>query len=674
VAATLPRRQPGATTDSSGLFDFGDAPRGPRRRGPTPDGDSRRSRRRRDPALDGLRGLAVAVVVLYHAGVPGTVGGYLGVDAFFVLSGFLITRLLLDEWDRRGGIDLPAFWGRRIRRLLPAALVVLAGVAALCLVLDPTAISTVRGDALATLGYAMNWRLISESSSYFDQFAVSPLRHAWSLAVEEQFYLLWPLALLGLKRLGVSARGVFVTTVGLAAASAAWMAVNFRPDVDPSRLYYGTDTRAQSVLIGAALAAALAAGLRIAPGRSRRALLVAGTVAAAGLAVAWARLPGTAALLYRGGFTVLAVAVAVVILAATHAGDNPLRRGLSWRPLRALGLVSYAVYLYHLPIFIWLNADRTGLDPHGPGLLALRLAATGAAAVASWLVVERPVLDDRRLRAHTTAALRPALAPAAIVVTLALLGMATTRATPGVAQSLAAGRDPGAPAPATGDDGHRVLLVGDSVAYSLGVGLEGTVSTERSLAVWNDAALFCELLPYPRFEDGQQLPASRTCDGWDARWRRDVADFGPRLTVLQVGAWEIFDRMVDGRVVVFGSAEADRLLDDVLDRAVAALGSTGAPVAVVTTPPLRRDDGTNAREWTQNESARTDHFNDRLRALAARWPAGVRVVDLAAWLCPGNVCRPEIEGARIRPDGVHFGPADSPVVARWLADRLHELL
>ena len=153
-----------------------------------------------------------------------------------------------------------------------------------------------------------------------------------------------------------------------------------------------------------------------------------------------------------------------------------------------------------------------------------------------------------------------------------------------------------------------------------------------------------------------------------------MADFEPELAVLQVGAWEIFDRVVDGQPVPFGSEAGDRLLDDVLERAVGALASGGAPVAVVTTPPLRRDDGTNSREWTQNETGRTDRFNARLQALAERHPASVHVVDLAGYLCPGNVCTTELQGVPVRPDGLHFGPADAPVVARWLAARLRELV
>jgi peptidoglycan/LPS O-acetylase OafA/YrhL len=625
--------------------------------------------RSRQPALDGLRGAAVVAVVLYHAGVPGAVGGYLGVDAFFVLSGYLITGLLLEEWERRGAIDVTAFWVRRLRRLVPAVLLTLVGVAALCLVLDPALLGSVRGDGVATVAYAMNWRLIGQSSSYFDQFTVSPLTHVWSLAIEEQFYLVWPLAVVAVLRIGRSVRAVLVGTVGLAAASAAWMVVSYRPDVDPSRLYLGTDTRAQALLIGAALSAALATGVRVESDRTRRRLVAAAGAGAGVVVLAWTRLPGTAAVLYRGGFTVLATIVALVILAGTQLGDNPVRRTLSFGPLRALGLVSYGVYLYHLPIFIWLDSERTGWAADSAGLLVLRLSVTLAAASSSYLLVEQPVREGRLDRLQIGAAMRPGLVPAAIVLALALLGAATTRATPGVADTPSAGR-PVAP-PAQGE--ARVLVVGDSVAYSLALGLDGPVSAENHLSVWNDAVLFCELLPYPRQEAGLVLPASRTCEDWEARWRRDVAGFRPDLAVLQVGAWEIFDRLVDDEVVVFGSPASDRLLDDVLERAVAALGAGGAPVAVVTTPPLLRDDATNSQEWTQNETGRTDHFNARLAALARRHPDTVHLVDLGGFLCPGGSCRSEIDGAHVRPDGLHFGPEDRPVVARWLAGRLREL-
>jgi peptidoglycan/LPS O-acetylase OafA/YrhL len=629
---------------------------------------------RYEPALDGLRGLAVVAVVLYHAGVPWAVGGYLGVDAFFVLSGYLITALLLAEWTRTGGIALGAFWLRRLRRLVPALLVTLTGVAVLCLVLDPTGLDSVRGDGIATLGYAMNWRLIAESSSYFDQFYTSPLEHAWSLAIEEQFYVVWPLVTLAVLRVARSARALLVAAAALAAASAIWMVLRYRPEEDPSRLYYGTDTRAQALLVGAALAAAVAAGLRIDGAVTRRRLVAATAAGATILLVAWMALPGTTGLLYRGGFTVFALLVGLVVLACTQLGDNPLRRALSFDPLRRLGVLSYGLYLYHFPVFLWLDSARTGLAAGGWALTTLRLGVTLAAAAVSFVLIEHPIRNGAAL--PVAVRLRPLVGPGAVIAVLALLVVTTARATAPMAAASAADR-PRPPPPVTGGagatGGTRVLLVGDSVAYSLGVGFEGRVETTADLTVWNQAVLFCELMTLPRREAGVTKPASTTCNDWEPQWRTDVKDFDPQVTVLGLGAWEIFDREVDGRTVDFGSPESDALIDDVLQRAVGALGSGGHPVALLTSPPFVRDVAGGSVEWTAKESWRVAHLNDRLRLAAARDPAHVHVIDLAGWLCPGGECRSEIDGVRMRTDGLHFSSADAPLVAAWLAPRLAAL-
>src|SRR5690242_13711592 len=203
------------------------------------------------PALDGLRGLAVTAVVLFHGGVAALSGGFLGVDSFFVLSGFLITSLLLAEHDRDGRIRLVAFWGRRARRLLPALLLMIAAVTvAGRWLLDPDDQRLLRGDALAALGYVANWRMIYRGADYFTQTAApSILQHTWSLGIEEQFYLVWPLLFVVVRRkMGLLLAGV--------AASALAAALLYRPD-DVNRAYFGTDTRAQALLMGCALAVAV---------------------------------------------------------------------------------------------------------------------------------------------------------------------------------------------------------------------------------------------------------------------------------------------------------------------------------------------------------------------------------------------------------------------------------
>jgi len=214
------------------------------------------------PALDGIRAFAVAAVVLFHAGVTGVSGGFLGVDTFFVLSGFLITSLLLTERLRTGRIGLTAFWMRRVRRLIPGLLVMLAAtVMTGHYLLDGDELGLLRTDALAALGYVANWRMIFRGTGYVAATAIpSPLQHTWSLGIEEQFYLLWPVLVAGLLGwLAVrKARWILAICCAVGAIASAWLCAHlYQPD-SISRAYYGTDTRAQALLVGAALAAVLA--------------------------------------------------------------------------------------------------------------------------------------------------------------------------------------------------------------------------------------------------------------------------------------------------------------------------------------------------------------------------------------------------------------------------------
>lgn len=346
------------------------------------------------PALDGLRALSVAAVVAFHLGHLG--GGFIGVDVFFVISGFLITRLLLAERERTGRIDLAAFWGRRFRRLLPALFVVLAAVAvASRFWMESWRLSALRADALSTLGYVANWRFVLSGQSYFTEGVVpSPLRHAWSLAIEEQFYVIWPLVVvLLLSRARQRYRLVLMVTAGVGALlSASWMALAPGLGVDLTRLYYGTDSRAFALLAGAWLAAwwdpVVADAPRRADGRGRsRPLTRAAGAALVPLAVLTVVAAEDTSWFYRVGFQSVAV-LSTVAVAGLALGEGPVSRALGHRSLCWLGRRSYGIYLWSWPVQIFASSH---FRLAGPTLDLVVVSVTLVLAVLSFELVEEPI-------------------------------------------------------------------------------------------------------------------------------------------------------------------------------------------------------------------------------------------------------------------------------------------
>ena len=392
-----------------------------------------RVRTRPVPALDGMRGIAVLAVLLFHGGVSWLQGGFLGVDLFFVLSGFLITALLLAEVDGTGRVDLRTFWLRRARRLLPALLLLVAVIVLVAAVHTPLRLQPgVRASLLAALFYVANWQSIAAGGDYFTSTGPpSPVQHTWSLAIEEQFYLVWPLivllvAFLVLRRgrrsarAGGMARAIRVVALGGTAVSVVLMAVLADTRTGAyDRVYYGTDTRAQGLLIGAALATVLALRPQTtAAGPDRTRTRVAGLAAVVVLGWLITSTSGEDAWMYRGGFLLAAIAAAMVIWSATTDTDGPLARALSVRPLQALGRISYGVYLWHWPLFLALSAERTGST--GFGLLALRVAATVTVATVSYTLIEQPIRTGRVLIDGRRAA-RALLVSALVIASAGLL-------------------------------------------------------------------------------------------------------------------------------------------------------------------------------------------------------------------------------------------------------------
>ncbi len=393
------------------------------------------------PGLDGVRALAVTGVVLYHAGVSWIPGGFLGVDVFFVLSGYLITSMLLAERAGAGRIDLSRFWSGRARRLLPAlGLVVLFSlIAASTIARDD--LSRTRGDAIASVVFMTNWHEIAASHSYFNAFGrPSLLQQLWSLAVEEQFYLIWPLLLAGGLRWLGTRRMLVLSALG-ALASCALMWTLYDPNQDPSRVYYGTDTRSSTLLVGALLAFAWPAARARAQAspRARDVLDGVGLAALIGILAAFWRVPDYAPGLYRGGFLLVALGAGVLVAVAGHPASR-LGAALGCRPLRWVGVRSYGIYLWHWPI---MELSRAGVDVpwHGTLLVLAQVAATVALAAASYRYVEHPVRTgqaQRRLRAWLDACTpgqRLGWAGATLAALLVILGLTLGLPAPGAGPS-----------------------------------------------------------------------------------------------------------------------------------------------------------------------------------------------------------------------------------------------
>ncbi len=382
-------------------------------------------------ALDGLRGFAVLIVVLSHFTPDQTPGGFLGVDLFFLLSGFLITSLLVSEFETTGAISFGMFWIRRARRLLPALLVVLVVVGAYTALFKSRFEAHQLGlDGLSSLFYVANWRFIVSGQSYVLNFvrgAPSPLRHMWSLAIEEQFYLVWPLVVGGLLavlrrlrrgRIVNLRRPLAIVCIVLGVASAAWMVHLAAANADLDRIYYGTDSRVFMILLGS-LIGAITVGRPILHGALRTASIVIGGGALIALLVLSATLETNERWLYLFGYIVIAFAMGALLIAAAQPGPNPIARIFHLRPLVGLGLISYGVYLWHWPIATWLTAEATGWPDWL--VLAARIALTMGAALLSYWFVEQPI---RRHGLSWAGAYRWVLAP------LAVFGLAATMAVP----------------------------------------------------------------------------------------------------------------------------------------------------------------------------------------------------------------------------------------------------
>ena len=625
----------------------------------------------RIPALDGLRGIAVSAVLLFHTGSSPLAGGYLGVDLFFVLSGFLITGILLAEAGRRDRIALGAFWLRRARRLAPPLLLLLLVLGGVRLFLPPSLAQAWRADILAALTYTTNWWEIAQSGDYFAQFGPeSPVLHTWSLAIEEQYYLLFAVFMAVVARRRVGRRWLLMlllVATGVSIATMYWSTTSG----DLAWAYYGTVPRLQALLIGAMLAVLLRAG----PGPAvlEKWRDPAGVLGLVGLAVL---LAGVWPPSFGWTYTVVAICAAAVIWAAV--GPSRLAGVLAWRPLVALGLISYGVYLWHWPIFLWLQ----GRDASVLAQLTA-VAVTVVAATASYVAVERPVRRGRfvQLPVGVQWGTYAAIAASVVLLVLAptrgsepatplLMDESLTALTDGEGEQ--ASRAPARPSREWPPGRHvpmRILVNGDSSMLALSLRFPHDRYPGRD--VTGATLLGCGVSPLPYSPTGGVLPPPPECERWRDEWRARGSEVGGQVAVTGVSGWDTINRKSEGEVVVPGDLVFDRSFALAFEDGLKIAGRDGEiPVYVLGMPCFAaRNDG-----LLRNDPLRRAQLNMLAQLVVQRVPSA-HFIDLDPLTCDEEVGVSKDRAKALYVDGVHWSPQGGRAVwaqlmQRWRKDGL----
>ena len=600
------------------------------------------------PGLDGLRAVAVIVVLVFHSDLGWMPGGFLGVSVFFTLSGFLITSLLLAEIGRVGRVDLPAFWERRVRRLLPASLLTIIGVSFAAVWLStPVEQSRLRGDALAAVFYAGNWRSILADLSYDEIFSTrSPLIHLWSLGIEEQMYLIVPLVVVAVMVRTRSSRQLGVVAVALAGAS-TFVSVFL---VSGDRLYYGTDARAAELLIGMA-AAALFGQTLMEQDRRLPKLWNWIPIAALGAIVWLVRTSSTdSAWVYAGllpAFTILSL---ICVIGAIVPG--PLQTMLSVPPLASIGRFSYGLYLFHWPIFVWLDGDRVGLS--GVALFAAQVAVTSCLAIASYNFFEKPIRQKRVLATRRSLVVGlGAMTAVAVLVPVTLLEAVSGE--PSTEVRVLSTVPSTVPAAIEGvpEGPLRILVIGDSTAENVARAIADT----GAMGVVSAGVLGCPLVRTSEVFDRPRASQETSYCPDNVEVVRSHA--GSVDLVLVVGGvsnqWSYTTKA--GVRVDPGSAQYQQDFDDLMGEIFEILAPWGVPVVVLDNPVTRSEEAVLGDEPVAHAA---------WRAQIERWDemwgpiARISIDDVLAL--------PDSQAGRIqRPDGVHLEEVFAAQIAR---DRL----
>ncbi|MBU6329233.1 MAG: acyltransferase, partial [Acidobacteria bacterium] len=551
--------------------------------------------------------------------------------------------------------------------------------------------------AISAITYVSNWWSIVHGQSYASHFGPpSPVAHFWSLAVEEQFYLLFPFMVLGVvaalrtirrrrwpysqfHRLSVGL--LIVAVIGALASALAMIAVH-TPGTDPSREYLGTDTRMQAILIGVGLACLW---YLFPPGPSSKpSRLTSGTTAALLVLLLGAFLLADFHhdWLYRGGFTVVALGVAGLIWSLTRHDSGPGHRVLTTAVMRRLGEVSYGLYLWHWPVMVFLDPQRTGLD--GLPLFLLRCIVTAIATALSYLLIEQRFRRPRTAEdgTPTTRPLRALVRDWGSVTAIAVVAVLLLTIGPSVGGRTSTAAPPtDGPPPSTIVPGalpaeapYTTLWIGDSVMWTLGGGGPIVFPQPKSftspfdpsrLVIWNKAVYPCEILRYPSRFDGMLRAHNSNCD--NNEWLDAATQLRPQIIVFSAVVSDTYDRYVNGRLVQFGTPEFDQMYLDALDRTLSPLRADQPQIVLLDQPlpfTIYEPNGRPAENW------RVTHMGDLFRAYAAFHPH-TSVVDLKPIVCPDDPCgNTTPSGDPIRNDGLHFTSAGMQLLAPGIAEAI----
>jgi len=636
-------------------------------------------------ALDGLRAVAVVAVMIYHFAPSALPAGFLGVDIFFVVSGFLISRLIMAEIVRTKTLGRGHFWARRARRLLPAvATMTLVVLIAVALRFSDAELHDIRAQALGTLFFCVNWVIIYAKGSYFTTVGrPSPFLHMWTLAVEEQFYLVLPLVFFAARRVIVRhpIRTSVVALLG-AIASTVWMAVLVSPTGDPSRAYLGTGSHAMGLLVGVALGVpagahtpweAAAARVRASALAVRTAGAVALLALVALLVTMWT-VDGQTYALYRGGFLAFSVVCGALVAVVVMLPSTRVAEMLSAPWLVAIGLRSYSLYLWHWPVRVFISPS-SGLN--GAALFLVRVVVSVGLAELSFRLIERPFRFGRvARRTGSRGAIFYFAAVTAVAVVLVTTVVAPAALPPSdLGHAVAAIQQHASTTKPTGTGVTtpaaaplRVDIFGDSTGLVFGIA-GAKHAQELHISVGGDARLGCGVVPVNHFSDGRVLDNPKECTGWQARWRAVLRHDPHAVVALITGAWDILDQETDAGLVRFGTPAWTNLVTTSVRAALQVLSEGGRRVMLFEVPCYGAGDA-NYPLPERSDPKRIAALNDIFEK-AARSTPGVEIVHWRDLVCPGSHRIESLGGVRLwQPDDVHLTERGGVLVWKWWLPQL----